>query len=90
MATSDPTIVSTTSRRVVAGERVEAPVVLTDSPPRPLRFFDQFAMWANLGISLFGPLTGALIAATTGSVCQGALVARVFAKLSDVYGGGVG
>ena len=68
MATSDPTIVSTTSRRVVAGERVEAPVVLTDSPPRPLRFFDQFAMWANLGISLFGPLTGALIAATTGSV----------------------
>jgi putative hydroxymethylpyrimidine transporter CytX len=25
-------------------------------------------MWANLGISLFGPLTGALVAATTGSV----------------------
>lgn len=25
-------------------------------------------MWANLGINLFGPLTGALIAATTGSV----------------------
>ena len=39
--------------------------------PRPLRFFDQFAMWANLGISLFGPLTGALIAATTGSVWLG-------------------
>ncbi len=67
MATSDPTTMSA-SRRVVAGERVEAPVVLTDSPPRPLRFFDQFAMWANLGISLFGPLTGALIVATTGSV----------------------
>ena len=68
MATSDPTIVSSPSERVVAGGRVEAPVVLTDSPPRPLRFFDQFAMWANLGISLFGPLTGALIVATTGSV----------------------
>ena len=48
--------------------RPEAPIVLTTDPPRPLRFFDQFAMWANLGISLFGPLTGALIAATTGSV----------------------
>jgi nucleobase:cation symporter-1, NCS1 family len=68
MATSDPTIASTVSPRVVADDRVEAPVVLTDSPPRPLRFFDQLAMWANLGISLFGPLTGALIAATTGSV----------------------
>ena len=55
MKTSDPTIESTETRRV------EAPVVLTDSPPRPLRFFDQFAMWANLGISLFGPLTGALV-----------------------------
>ena len=69
MATSDPTIERTTSTVSAASdERVEAPIVLTDSPPRPLRFFDQFAMWANLGISLFGPLTGALIAATTGSV----------------------
>lgn len=51
--------------------RAEAPIVLTTEPPRPLRFFDQFAMWANLGISLFGPLTGALIAATTGSVWLG-------------------
>lgn len=49
----------------------EAPLQLTTDPPRPLRFFDQFAMWANLGISLFGPLTGALIAATTGSVWLG-------------------
>ena len=48
--------------------RPEAPIVLTTDPPRPLRFSDQFAMWANLGISLFGPLTGALVAATTGSV----------------------
>ncbi len=46
----------------------EAPLVLTTEPPRPLRFTDQLAMWANLGISLFGPLTGALIATTAGSV----------------------
>jgi NCS1 family nucleobase:cation symporter-1 len=46
----------------------EAPLQLTTTPPRPLRLGDQLAMWGNLGISLFGPLTGALIAATTGSV----------------------
>lgn len=54
----------------------EAPLVLTTEPPRPLRFTDQLAMWANLGISLFGPLTGALVVATTGSVWL-ALVAIV-------------
>ena len=42
----------------------EAPLILTTEPPRPLRFSDQLAMWANLGISLFGPLTGALIERT--------------------------
>src|SRR4051812_30180099 len=52
-------------------QRAEAPIVLTTEPPRPLRFSDQLAMWANLGISLFGPLTGALVAATTGSVGLG-------------------
>ncbi len=45
MATSDPTIERTTSTvSATSDERVEAPIVLTDSPPRPLRFFDQFAM----------------------------------------------
>ncbi|MFT4167217.1 MAG: cytosine permease [Microlunatus sp.] len=66
------TAASTDSDPAAAGAakaaKAEAPIVLTTEPPRPLRFFDQFAMWANLGISLFGPLTGALIAATTGSV----------------------
>jgi nucleobase:cation symporter-1, NCS1 family len=46
----------------------EAPLTLTTEPPRPLRFADQLALWANLGISLFGPLTGALIATTAGSL----------------------
>src|SRR5215211_3133175 len=46
----------------------EAPLTLTTEPPRPLRFSDQLALWANLGISLFGPITGALIATTAGSV----------------------
>ena len=59
------------SREVPTGtgsRPAEAPLHLTTDPPRPLRFVDQLAMWANLGISLFGPLTGALIALTTGSV----------------------
>jgi NCS1 family nucleobase:cation symporter-1 len=46
----------------------EAPLTLTLEPPRTLGFLDQLAMWANLGISLFGPITGALVATTTGSV----------------------
>lgn len=46
----------------------EAPLVLTTEPPRTLGFVDQLAMWGNLGISLFGPITGALVATTTGSV----------------------
>ncbi|MVA74822.1 permease [Auraticoccus sp. F435] len=57
--------------------RVEAPLVLTTEPPRPLGFWDQFATWANLGISLFGPLTGALVVATTGSVASGLLAVVV-------------
>lgn len=50
------------------GSSQEAPLTLTTEPPRPLGLRDQLAMWANLGISLFGPLTGALVLAATGSV----------------------
>ena len=57
-----------TSDSTTRGAKPEAPLVLTTEPPRPLRFVDQLAMWGNLGISLFGPLTGALVATTTGSV----------------------
>jgi NCS1 family nucleobase:cation symporter-1 len=61
-------IASTPTNTTVTSERPEAPLTLTTEPPRPLRFTDQLALWANLGISLFGPLTGALIATTAGSV----------------------
>jgi nucleobase:cation symporter-1, NCS1 family len=63
-------VTSTPTNTPEASERPtpEAPLTLTTEPPRPLRFTDQLAMWANLGISLFGPLTGALIATTAGSV----------------------
>ena len=62
--TSTPASTITTSERPTT----EAPLTLTTDPPRPLGFTDQLAMWGNLGISLFGPLTGALIATTAGSV----------------------
>ncbi len=62
--------VSSTIRPSAAADpgRPEAPLTLTTEPPRTLRFSDQLAMWGNLGISLFGPLTGALVATTVGSV----------------------
>jgi nucleobase:cation symporter-1, NCS1 family len=58
----------TTTPEVSEHPTREAPLTLTTDPPRPLRFTDQLAMWGNLGISLFGPLTGALIATAAGSV----------------------
>src|SRR5215203_5812902 len=62
--TSTQTSTTETFKRATS----EAPLTLTTEPPRPLGFVDQLAMWGNLGISLFGPLTGALVATTTGSV----------------------
>ena len=62
--TSTPTNTPDVSERPTP----EAPLTLTTEPPRSLRFADQLALWANLGISLFGPLTGALIATTAGSL----------------------
>ena len=37
----------------------EAPYTLNELPPRVLGFWDQFGLWANLGVSLLGPV-GAL------------------------------
>ena len=89
---------SLSTAQVAAGhDRSEAPLVLTVAPPRPLRFSDQLAMWGNLGISLFGPLTGALIAATTGSVglaiaaiVVGCVVGAALLGTSAVFGATTG
>ena len=71
----------------------EAPLTLdTDVvPPQPLGFRDQFAFWANLGVSLLGfggallilqpvgfdplPLFAALLAALVGTVVGALMVA---------------
>lgn len=39
----------------------EAPLVLDFAPSKQLRFRDQFALWGNLGVSLFGPITAVFV-----------------------------
>jgi NCS1 family nucleobase:cation symporter-1 len=67
---------------------VEAPLVLTTKPPRTLGFLDQFTLWGNLGISLFGPVTGAAIAAYTGSLAKGLLATLTGCAIGALVLGG--
>jgi len=53
------------SRRAVDG--AEAPLILDLAPPRTLGLFDQVTLWANLGVTLFGPVTAAFVLAPTGT-----------------------
>ncbi|GII95841.1 purine-cytosine permease family protein [Sinosporangium siamense] len=73
-----------------ASQGKEAPLTLTDSPPKTLGVLDQGAFWANLGVSLLGfsgalflldPLQGkpltfsaAVVAAIVGSLIGTAMV----------------
>jgi nucleobase:cation symporter-1, NCS1 family len=51
---------ATAGTGLVLTERVaEAPLTLEEEPPRVLGFTDQLGLWANLGVSLLGPV-GAL------------------------------
>jgi hypothetical protein len=74
-----------------AAVRAEAPLTLDEPPPRVLGFWDQFGLWANLGVSLLGPvgalgvlapfgfeplpLAGAALAVVVGTVLGTLLVA---------------
>jgi putative hydroxymethylpyrimidine transporter CytX len=77
-----------TSTAVRPANHTEAPLVLTTDTPRTLGFFDQFTLWGNLGISLFGPVTGALVAAYTGSLAQGLLAVVVGCVIGALVLGG--
>jgi nucleobase:cation symporter-1, NCS1 family len=66
----------------------EAPLVLTTETPRTLGFLDQFTLWGNLGISLFGPVTGALVAAYTGSLVKGLVAVVVGVTIGALVLGG--
>jgi nucleobase:cation symporter-1, NCS1 family len=45
----------------VTDNRSEPGLTLADEQPRTLGFFDQVALWGNLGISLLGPVTAVLV-----------------------------
>jgi putative hydroxymethylpyrimidine transporter CytX len=61
------TAVSPTPELLMPPVRAEAPLVLDTAPPRTLGFRDQFALWANLGISLIGLTTAATVLGQPGS-----------------------
>jgi nucleobase:cation symporter-1, NCS1 family len=71
----------------------EAPLALTTDLPRTLGWIDQTTMWANFGISLFGPVSGALIVAATGDLtlalvatAVGCVLGAVILGASAVFG----
>src|SRR4029453_16335604 len=63
---------------------VEAPLELTTDVPRTLGWIDQTTMWASFGISLFGPVSGALIVATTGDLTSAVISLAVGCALGAV------
>ncbi|MFT8394796.1 purine-cytosine permease family protein [Propionibacterium sp.] len=78
-----------TSTFTQAPERhVEAPLTLTDQPPRTLGLWAQTAMWASFGITLFGPLTGALVALSVGSLSGGLLACAIGTVIGAALLGG--
>jgi NCS1 family nucleobase:cation symporter-1 len=79
---------TSTAVRNNSSKTIEAPLVLTTDTPRTLGFFDQFTLWGNLGISLFGPVTGALVAAYTGSLVTGLVAVVVGCVIGGLVLGG--
>ncbi len=63
---------------------VEAPLELTTDLPRTLGWFDQTTMWGSFGISLFGPVSGALIVASTGDLTAALVATAVGCALGGV------
>ena len=71
-----------------SGQEPEAPLTLSTEPPRTFGLWAQTALWGNLGISLFGPLTGALIGLSVGSVGGGILAVIAGCTLGALILGG--
>jgi NCS1 family nucleobase:cation symporter-1 len=62
------------------GKRSEPGRTLEDAQPRTLGFWDQVALWGNLGISLLGPI-GAIFILTPGMSLLAAFTATVVGTL---------
>jgi NCS1 family nucleobase:cation symporter-1 len=52
---------ATIDRVSLPDQRPEAPLTLTEPPPRVLGWLDQIALWGNLGMSILGPVTAIYI-----------------------------
>jgi NCS1 family nucleobase:cation symporter-1 len=52
--------------RISDPHRVEAPLTLAEPPPRVLGWLDQIGLWANLGISVLGPVTAIYVLGPSG------------------------
>jgi len=66
-------------------DRAEPGLTLADPQPRTLGFFDQTALWGNLGISLLGPVTAVFVIAP-GMSFLAAFVAVVVGTVIGVGG----
>ncbi|MDH6138121.1 MULTISPECIES: purine-cytosine permease family protein [Kitasatospora] len=66
MTAASPSPASTAVLQDAPPVRAEAPLVLDTAPPRTLGFRDQFALWANLGISLIGFTTASTVLGAQG------------------------
>src|SRR5215468_9060593 len=65
-----------TGTAVIDAAHSEPGRTLDDVQPRTLGFWDQVALWGNLGISLLGPI-GAIFLIAPGASMLGALVAVI-------------
>lgn len=87
--------------RLPARRRVEAPLTLTEPPPRVLGWVDQLGLWGNLGISLLGPVGAVFVlyptatavlslAAALTAVIVGTLVGSVVLGIAAIPGARTG
>jgi putative hydroxymethylpyrimidine transporter CytX len=77
--------------------RAEPGLTLADEQPRTLGFFDQTALWGNLGISLLGPVTAVLVVvpgmsflAAFTAIVVGTLIGTAGLALANVAGAQTG
>lgn len=82
---------------VAADDTAEAPYTLTDAPPRPLGFADQFALWGNLAVSLALPIVavylvvpGTSLLSVVVSVVVGVALGSLLLGLAAVPGAATG
>jgi putative hydroxymethylpyrimidine transporter CytX len=66
--------------------RAEAPLTLTEPPPKVLGWWDQIALWGNLGISLLGPVGAVYVLVPDGTHAMSYLAATVAIVVGTVLG----